>query len=295
MSGIASPSYVAGLVRAGLVRPKRRLGQSFLVDGNVLDHLVDVIRPQGAGVIEIGAGLGALTLALAEAGAARVLAVEKDRVLAAILGENVADHPEIRVIVGDALELDWGELAREATGGPGRAPGGPPVVAGNLPYSVTTPLLFKLLEPPLFWERAVVMVQLEVAQRILAGPRTKDYGSLTLAVAAVARAKIAFKVGPRSFYPAPTVETAVLRLERRRETAGGLDPAGLGRLSTLVRAAFGQRRKTLANALAAGLGCGRTEITARLAVTGIDPVRRGETLSLDEYVLLERTFRDLVP
>lgn len=299
---VASPSYVSGLLRDGLVRPRRRLGQNFLVDRNVLSHLVSVLDPAGLDVIEIGAGLGALTLALAEAGAARVVAVEKDRFLAAILAETAAASPRIRLVVGDALELDWRELARSDGSGSPIGPAGAgaptrpagPLVAGNLPYSVTTPLLLKLLEWPLFWPRAVVMVQLEVAQRILAGPGSKEYGALTLAVSAVARATLAFRVGPRSFLPAPEVDTAVLLLERREIPAGGLDAPGLARLAAVVRAAFGQRRKTVANALAAGLDRRREEVAGRLAAVGIDPVRRGETLSLDEFVLLEKTLRDLV-
>ncbi len=299
---IASPSYVANLLRAGLVRPKRRLGQNFLVDRNVLSRLVGVLDPAGADVIEIGAGLGALTLALVEAGAARVVAVEKDRFLAAFLAETVSTWPQISLVVADALEVDWRGLAPSDGAcpliGPARAGGSTggagPLVAGNLPYAVTTPLLLKLLEPPLFWPRAVVMVQLELAQRLLAGPGSKDYGSLTLAVSAVARAALAFRVGPRSFLPAPEVDTAVLRLERREIPAGGLDGPGLARLAAVVRAAFGQRRKTIANALAAGLNCRREEVAGRLTAVGIDPVRRGETLSLDEFVRLEKIFRDLI-
>jgi len=184
-------------------------------------------------------------------------------------------------VPGDALELDLSRL------------GGPePVVAGNLPYRITTPLIIKLLEPPVFWPRAVIMVQLEVARRILAEPGTRDYGALTLAVAAVARARMAFRVGPNCFYPRPDVDSAVLVLERLPEPAGGLDPAGLGRLSTLVRAAFCQRRKTLANALAAGLDLDRDQAAERAASAGIDARRRGETLSLDEFLTLERVFRD---
>lgn len=298
---VASPSYVADLIRAGAVHPSRRLGQNFLVDRNVLAHLVQVVDPAGAEVLEIGAGLGSLTLALAEAGAARVVAVEKDRLLAPLLGEAASGWPAVEVVEGDALELDWRSLVvaagRENTGREGGAQdaGGRnatgPLVAGNLPYSVTSPLLFKLLEPPLFWPRAVVMVQLEVAQRILAKPGTKDYGALTLAVSAVAAATLAFKVGPRSFLPVPEVATAVLRLERHDSPAGGLDPDGLRHLAVVVRAAFGQRRKMVANALAAGLGLPRDEVAKSLASAGIDPARRGETLSLEEYLRLEKVLR----
>jgi len=311
---ISTPSYVSDLVRSGLVRPKRRLGQTFLVDRNILDHLVRVVDPAGLAVVEIGAGFGGFTLALAEAGAARVVAVEKDRTLAALLAENVAGRPEISVHVGDALAEDLRELGLEAARAGVQAtpvgtgaqaapvgatvqatslrPGSAPIIAGNLPYSITSPLLFKLLEAPLFWSRAVVMVQLEVAERILAAPGGKDYGALTLAVAAVAEAALAFRVGRRSFYPAPAVDTAVLTLRRRSVPAGGLDSAGLARLERLVRAAFGQRRKMLANSLAAGLGLPRAEVANLARAAGVAPERRAETLSLDEFLTLELTLRE---
>lgn len=322
--GVCSPSYVSGLVRSGLIRPRRRLGQNFLVDRNVLGRVAAALGElEGATVLEIGAGLGSLTFALAAAGAARVVAVEKDRTLAGLLTESVAGRAEtaarspgavpggsrIEVVTGDALEIDLRRLTvADADGEAGtigpdgesggesglRAPSaGKVLVAGNLPYSVTTPLLLRLIEPPLFWSRAVVMVQLEVAERLLAGPGGKDYGALTLAVAAVAEARLAFKVSRHSFYPRPEVDSAVLRLERRATPAGGLDAAGLGRLSEVVRAAFGQRRKTLANALAAGLGLERQAASSLIAAAGIDPGRRGETLSLEEFVALERAFRHL--
>lgn len=320
---ISTPSYVSDLVRSGLVRPKRRLGQTFLVDRNILDHLVRVVDPAGLAVVEIGAGFGGFTLALAEAGATRVVAVEKDRTLAALLAVNVAGRPEISVHVGDALAEDLRELGLEAAragvqatpvGAGAQAtpvgtgaqaapvgatvqatslrPGSAPIIAGNLPYSITSPLLFKLLEAPLFWSRAVVMVQLEVAERILAAPGGKDYGALTLAVAAVAEAALAFRVGRRSFYPAPAVDTAVLTLRRRSVPAGGLDSAGLARLERLVRAAFGQRRKMLANSLAAGLGLPRAEVANLARAAGVAPERRAETLSLDEFLTLELTLRE---
>lgn len=302
---VCSPSYVSGLIKSGLIRPRRRLGQNFLVDRNVLGRVVAALGElEGATVLEIGAGLGSLTFALAAAGAARVIAVEKDRTLAGLLTESVATLAEtaarppgavagggrIEVVTGDALEVDLRRLAGAAAHGPNT---GKVLVAGNLPYSVTTPLLLRLLEPPLFWSRAVVMVQMEVARRILAGPGGKDYGALTLAVAAVAEARLAFKVSCHSFYPQPEVDSAVLRLERRATPAGGLDAAGLGRLSEVVRAAFGQRRKTLANALAAGLGLDRPAACSLIGAAGIDPGRRGETLSLEEFAALERAFRHL--
>ncbi len=238
---------------------------------------------EGRAVVEIGAGLGALTLALAAAGAARVLAVEKDLGLATLLGENTAGWENVEVVLGDALDLDLASLA-----------GGDPLVLGNLPYSITTPLLLKLLRPPVFWPRAVVMVQAEVAERITARPGTKEYGTLSLAVSRVARPELAFRVGRNSFYPRPEVDSAVLTLARREVPAGGLDPAGLDRLEVVIRAAFGHRRKRLSNALAAGLGLDRETVSRAVAGAGLDPGRRGETLDLEEFVTLERALRGLL-
>jgi len=284
LSEVASVSYVSELVRSGAIRPRRRLGQNFLVDRNIVGKIVRVAgHLEGRPVIEIGAGLGALTLALAGAAPAQVVAVEKDERLLPHLIQNTAGLERVRVVAGDALRLDLAGLA-----------GPEPVVTGNLPYRITTPLLLKLLEPPVFWPRAVLMVQSEVAQRILAPPGTKDYGALTLAVAASAAASLAFRVSPNSFYPRPEVDSAVLALRRHPEPAGGLDPAGLRRLSVLVRAAFGQRRKTLGNALAGGLDLDRADVTRRVDAAGIDPGRRGETLSLDEFLVLERAFRGIL-
>ena len=176
----ASPTYVSGLVKAGLIRPKKRLGQTFLVDGNIIKHIVAAAGDlSGRPVVEIGAGLGALTLALARAGANPVVAIEKDPELLSHLVSNTESQTAVRVVGGDALGLDLRALA-----------GADAIAMGNLPYSVTTPLLIRLLKPPVFWPRAVVMVQLEVARRILAAPGRKDYGALTLAVSQVARSKM---------------------------------------------------------------------------------------------------------
>ncbi|RJQ04509.1 MAG: ribosomal RNA small subunit methyltransferase A [Bacillota bacterium] len=278
---MASPAYVSGLVRSGLISPRRRLGQHFLVDSNVLERILDVLTggatlPRETTILEIGAGLGVLTAALAGTGAGRVVAIEKDPKLAEFLVQNVAGRPEVEVVVGDALTLDMRALC-----------GGDSLVVGNLPYSVSTPLLMAILEPPVFWLRAVVMVQLEVARRIAAPPGGKDYGALTLAVNALAEPRVAFRVSPASFYPRPGVDSAVVTLRRRAVPAGGLDDAGLARLRAVVRAAFSHRRKTLANALCSGLGLERGWVAALLERVGIDPSRRGETLSLEEFVRLQ--------
>lgn len=276
--------YVADLVRQGVIRPKRSLGQNFLIDGNILGKVTTALGDlTGRTVLEVGAGLGALTVALAEAGAARVVAVEKDRSLLCHLEANAAGRDRIHIVLGDALELDLSALA-----------GADSLVAGNLPYSITTPLLMKLRRPPVFWQRAVVMVQWEVAQRILAAPGSKEYGSLTLALATVTHPSLAFRVSRNCFYPRPEVDSAVLTLERREVPAGGLDQHGLKCLEALVRAAFGQRRKTLANALSAGLGLSRAEAESRIAATGIDAGRRGETLTLEEFVALEGAFAGII-
>lgn len=266
------------------LRPRRGLGQHFLVDGRVVEAIVRAVEAApGTPVLEIGPGLGALTRALVAAGA-RVVAVELDRGLAALLRQVLppAGAPgSLEVVEGDILREDVGRLLRERLGaGEGAR------VAANLPYYITTPVLFRLLEPDLPLERLVVMVQKEVADRILAPPGTRAYGALSVAVRYHTEPSLVARVPPGAFWPPPAVSSAVLLLRVRPVPPVDAPRAALFRV---VRAAFGQRRKTLANALAAGLGAGRGAIEEALAAAGVDGSRRGETLSLEEYAAVART------
>jgi len=227
-------------------------------------------------VVEIGAGLGALTVFLAPA-ARRVIALERDPDLARFLREDLlAGTPEVEVICQDVLEFDFIQAGREA--------GRPLAVAGNLPYQITSPLLFTLMQDSPAIAQAVLMVQQEVGARLLAPPGTKDYGILSVLGRHYFRLSRLFSLSPGNFFPPPQVDSVVLRLVPETPTPAALDPALLHRV---VKIAFGHRRKTLTNTLvsqAADLGLTPEAMRALLAELNIELKRRGETLSLAEFV-----------
>jgi len=229
-------------------------------------------------VVEIGAGLGALTGFLAPA-ARRVIALERDPELARFLGEEfLVETPGVEVICQDVLEFDFPGAAREA--------GRPLTVVGNLPYQITSPLLFTLIEQISAVAQAVLMIQQEVGARLLASPGTKDYGILSVLVQYHFRVTHLFDLSPGNFYPPPQVDSTVLRLAPEPPVPAALDAALLHRL---VKAAFGHRRKTLNNTLvahAAAFGLIPQEMRALLAQLSIECQRRGETLSVAEFVEL---------
>jgi 16S rRNA (adenine1518-N6/adenine1519-N6)-dimethyltransferase len=246
-------------------RARKRFGQNFLVEAHYVAKIVDAVAPRpGDNVVEIGPGLGALTASLIER-AGRLTAIEIDRDLAARLATRFAPE-QLALHVGDALELDF------ATLGPALR------VVGNLPYNISSPLLFHLAAFDAQIADIHVMLQREVVARMCAGPATPDYGRLSVMLQAKFAVTRLFTVPPGAFRPAPEVESAVARLV---PLGGGkpdfADPALFARI---VAAAFGQRRKTLRNALA-GL-CD----PAALARAGIDPGRRGETLSVADFARL---------
>jgi 16S rRNA (adenine1518-N6/adenine1519-N6)-dimethyltransferase len=226
------------LERHGL-NPSRALGQNFLVDPNMVRRIVRLSGvAAGDPVVEIGAGLGSLTLALAEAGAV-VTAVEIDRYLLPALREVTADlEAEVTVVEGDAMALDWDDLlaAHEHWS-----------LVANLPYNVATPLVCDLLDDVPCIDRMLVMVQREVGERLAAGPGDAAYGIPSIKVAYWAAARVVGRVPPTVFLPQPKVESALVRIERRDQPAVGADP---DRLFALVRKAFGQRRKMLRRSLA---------------------------------------------
>lgn len=279
---LASPADVAALLRRRGLRPNRRRGQNFLVDANVLARVADAadLRPED-GVLEIGPGLGGLTRALA-ARAGRVLAVEVDTGLyAALTEETVADLPHVRVLLADFLELDLPACVPEHLG-PGRHP-----VAANIPYSITSPVIVRLLEHGALFDRIVLLVQKEVADRLAARPATSEYGSLTLFVHLHAAVRRVAVVSRHVFLPAPEVDSAIVRLDVREAPLYPDVPPE--RYLRVVHSAFRQRRKNLANALTGPpLSCTREEARGILDKAGIDPARRGETLNPDEFAALAR-------
>jgi 16S rRNA (adenine1518-N6/adenine1519-N6)-dimethyltransferase len=277
---LSSPADVAALLRRQGLRPKKRLGQNFLVDRNTLEKIADAAElTPGDRVLEIGPGLGALTRALAER-ADRVVAVEVDADLLPILRETLGDLPNVRIVHADFLALPLDAFLPEHVGDRGVK------VVANIPYYITSPILERLLAASARIERILLLVQKEVADRLTARPGTADYSSLTLFARYHAEVEVAGRVSRNVFYPPPAVDSAILRLRPRPEPA--VRAADPGRLFDVIHAAFQQRRKTLLNALTgfSALRLARPDAEAALRAAGIEPQRRGETLSLEEFARL---------
>lgn len=263
-------------MRALGLRPKRKLGQHFLQDDAIARRIAGLTL-EGANpstrVLEIGAGTGALTAAL-HARTAKLTVLEIDAALAGFLRTR-ADLADVEIIEADALRFDYAAYA-------GRRPWR---VAANLPYNVGTPLvaeLAKLRHPP---ERMVVMLQKDVVDRLVAGPSTPAYGSLTLVVGARMEAKRAFTIGRSHFYPRPNVDSSVVVLEPLARDPGIGD---LERFDAIVKAAFAYRRKTMANSLSLALGVPRERTVAALRALDLDPEIRAEQLDLPTFAELAR-------
>lgn len=284
MIDVSSPGAAQSLMERYGVRTKKRLGQNFLVDGNIVEKIVRAagVSPEDA-VVEIGPGLGALTASLARQ-AGIVLAVEIDRNLIPLLSETLSGAGRVELLCQDALKTDFDELVREKTSGHYGRGGKPYKALANLPYYITSPLLLHLLTSRFNLSVLVLMVQREVAARLTALPGTKDYGSLSVVVQYFAIPKLLFLVPRTVFMPAPAVDSAVVRFDLREEPAVPVQDEEL--FFKVVRASFGQRRKTVLNALGAGLGLSRKDLGGILAGVGIDPGRRGETFSLSEFAVI---------
>lgn len=277
---LSNPGVLKKIMAAHGIRPQHRLGQNFLTDSHVLDAIVAGagIGPEDV-VLEIGPGLGTLTQRLAKA-ARLVVCVELDRNLVEILKSTVqVENRNVEVIHGDAGQVDLHKLLTE------RLPaGGKAKVAANLPYYITTPLVMRLLEEDLPLDQIVVMVQKEVADRMTSPPGSKEYGALSVAVQYYTEPRIVTRVSRGAFLPPPDVDSAVVGMRVRPDAPVEAPRAGFFRV---VKAAFGQRRKTLSNALT-GLGLEKSTIQDSLNRAGIDSNRRGETLSLEEFASLAR-------
>lgn len=260
------------LARHG-IHPSRRRGQSFLVQPDIARRIAEAAEiPAGATVIEIGPGLGILTRALAPR-CRHLLAVEIDPRLVRVLEEEAALPPNVEIVTGDALAVDLPGLARRWRG--------PALVVSNLPYAVSTPLIFRLLEAGPVLRRWVLMLQREVAGRILAAPGGKAYGALSVPLQLLTDVRRLFSVGRSNFHPRPAVDSVVLRFDvRPPERSGVADPA---LLRAVVREAFGRRRKTLANALSTLLGGAAAGL---LEAAGIDPRARAETVPPEAFARL---------
>jgi 16S rRNA (adenine1518-N6/adenine1519-N6)-dimethyltransferase len=278
---IATPSRTREIVERFGFSFKKSLGQNFLVDTNILQKIVQAaeLNKQKA-VVEIGPGIGALTEQLCRA-AGNVLAVEIDQRLLPILEETLSPYDNVEVIHGDILKLDVHALLREKLTAYEKIS-----VVANLPYYVTSSILMKLLEDRLPLEHIVVMIQKEVADRIAAKPGSKDYGSLSVAAQYYAEAEVALTVPASVFIPRPNVDSAVLKLTLRDKPAVTVTDEDL--FFRVVKASFAQRRKTIYNNLLSQMFGkeDKEKVTEILHAAGIDPTRRGETLSLEEFARL---------
>ncbi|MGN7471419.1 16S rRNA (adenine(1518)-N(6)/adenine(1519)-N(6))-dimethyltransferase RsmA [Brevibacillus sp. SAFN-007a] len=278
---IATPTRTKEILEKYGFSFKKSLGQNFLVDTNILHHIVaeaDLTKEKGA--IEIGPGIGALTEQLGRA-AGKVMAIEIDQRLLPILQDTLSPYENIEIVHGDVLKLDLKALIQEKLSGVEKLS-----VVANLPYYVTTPILMKLLEERLPLENIVVMIQKEVAERIAAKPGTKDYGSLSVAAQFYAETEVAMIVPASVFIPRPNVDSAVIRLTVRERPLVEVDDEDV--FFRVVRSSFAQRRKTLLNNLLNGLflKTQKDEVIQMLDDIGIDPTRRGETLSIEEFARL---------
>lgn len=280
---IATPIRTRGILERYGFSFKKSLGQNFLIDTNILKRIVDFseLKEEETGTIEIGPGIGALTEQLARA-SKKVVAFEIDTRLLPILAETLSPYTNVKVIHQDVLKADVAKAIAEEF-----ADMKDIMVVANLPYYVTTPIIMKLLEERLPIRGIVVMLQKEVADRISAEPGTKDYGSLSIAIQYYTKPETVMIVPKTVFVPQPNVDSAVIRLTKREKPAVSVIDENF--FFHVTRASFAQRRKTLLNNLTSQLPEGKEkkeEIIRALSSSGIDPKRRGETLSLEEFARL---------
>ena len=273
---LSNPKQTIEVIQKHNFSFKKSFGQNFLIDSHVIEKIIRAaeIGPED-NVLEIGPGIGTLTQYLAEA-AGRVVAVEIDEKLIPVLGETLAEYDNVEVINQDILKCDIDSIFE----------GRPFKVVANLPYYITTPIIMGLLEGKSHFDSLTVMIQKEVADRMKAGPGTKDYGALSLAVQYYAEPYLAANVPPNCFMPRPAVGSAVIRLKRRETPAVAVKDEKL--LFKLIRAAFMERRKTLLNAVknSQELDIPKERVEEVLTDLGIDTRIRGEALSLQQFALL---------
>lgn len=278
---IATPSRTKEIIRKHGFSFKKSLGQNFLIDMNIMNRIVGAAElDEHTGALEIGPGIGALTEQLARQ-AGVVAAVEIDQRLIPILDEVMEPYSNVSVVHGDVLKVDLKQLFAEKFSTAEKVS-----VVANLPYYVTTPIMMKLLEERLPLKNIVVMIQKEVAERMAAKPGGKDFGSLSIAVQYYSEPDIVCTVPGTVFIPQPNVDSAVIRLKVREQPPVKVQDEQ--RFFEVVQASFTQRRKTLWNNLKSRYAndLGTEALQAALDEAGIEPSRRGETLSLEEYAKL---------
>ena len=280
-SVIASPEVVHYICKRFDIKMSKKLGQNFLIKRGIVDEIVHAAElTVGEPVLEVGPGIGTLTQGLAQSGA-DVTAIELDRRLLEVLDTTLASYDNVRIIHGDVLKLDVPMIMNHK----------PFKVVANLPYYITTPIIMSLLESKLPIERLVVMVQKEVALRMIAKPGTKDYGALSVAVQYYTEPDIVLDVPPKSFLPAPAVTSSVIRCVLRDKPPVDLIDEKL--FFRVVKAGFAQRRKTFSNTMKT-TGLTRDRIEELLAKANIDGQRRGETFTLQEFADVANAWAALI-
>ena len=280
-SVIASPEVVHYICKRFDIKMSKKLGQNFLIKRGIVDEIVHAAElTPGEPVLEVGPGIGTLTQGLAQSGA-DVTAIELDRRLLEVLDTTLASYDNVRIVHGDVLKLDVLTIMNHK----------PFKVVANLPYYITTPIIMSLLESKLPIERLVVMVQKEVALRMVAKPGTKDYGALSVAVQYYTEPDIVLDVPPKSFLPAPAVTSSVIRCVLRDKPP--VDVIDEKLFFRVVKAGFAQRRKTFANTMKT-TGLSKDRIEELLAKANIDGQRRGETFTLQEFADVANAWASLI-
>ena len=280
-SVIASPEVVHYICKRFDIKMSKKLGQNFLIKRGIVDEIVHAAElTVGEPVLEVGPGIGTLTQGLAQSGA-DVTAIELDRRLLEVLDTTLASYDNVRIIHGDVLKLDVPTIMNHK----------PFKVVANLPYYITTPIIMSLLESKLPIERLVVMVQKEVALRMIAKSGTKDYGALSVAVQYYTEPDIVLDVPPKSFLPAPAVTSSVIRCVLRDKPP--VDVIDEKLFFRVVKAGFAQRRKTFSNTMKT-TGLTRDRIEELLAKANIDGQRRGETFTLQEFADVANAWAALI-
>ena len=278
---IASPEVVHYICKRFYIKMSKKLGQNFLIKRGIVDEIVHAAElTPGEPVLEVGPGIGTLTQGLAQSGA-DITAIELDRRLLEVLDTTLASYENVRIVHGDVLKLDVPTIMNHK----------PFKVVANLPYYITTPIIMSLLESKLPIERLVVMVQKEVALRMVAKPGTKDYGALSVAVQYYTEPDIVLDVPPKSFLPAPAVTSSVIRCVLRDKPP--VDVIDEKLFFRVVKAGFAQRRKTFANTMKT-TGLSKDRIEELLAKANIDGQRRGETFTLQEFADVANAWAALI-
>jgi 16S rRNA (adenine1518-N6/adenine1519-N6)-dimethyltransferase len=268
------------LAEYGLV-PRKHWGQHFLIDRNILNNVIQIAQVNEKDVVlEVGPGLGEMTAGLAKK-AKRVITIEIDSKLVAILEKKVKDCPNVEVIKGDILRVDFNKLLNQGRDSV--------KVVANLPYQISTPLLFRFVESRQLFSTLTLMLQKEVAERMAAPPGGKEYGPLSIFVQLVSNLSIRFFVKPTAFFPPPKVESAVIHMTWKEKPM--VEVKDEEWFKKIVKGCFGYRRKTLINALKHSDLPLPNDIEPKVKKIGIDPQRRPETLSIQEFVLLADTLK----